>query len=145
MNTPQDEVISRYSDDQAVEDGVLVELTARDRMTSNCLAWLEENIPVDGSPPNNWPVPLFDWIGARGDKTRRAICAAKGLVGSFSISYCERQPDQSWAGHAMYAGANRIGQLLRPDAKRGDRATYKVLWIHPNECGGVTLMLPEDY
>ena len=131
-------VISRYSDEQAVEDGVLVALNATDRVTVNVLAAIAKVAEDQPKPPNMWPVDLFPFVLAKTAEAR-ALAMIGGLVGT------ERHNALKFAGlvtrYAIY-GPHGFRSLVsqRPD----DPCTYQTLYLAPNECGGVTLMLPED-
>ena len=131
-------VISRYSDEQAVEDGVLVALNDTDRVTVNAFNAIAKVAEDQPKPPSCWPVDLFGFCRAKtGDE--RALAMIGGLVGT------ERQTALKFAGlvtrYATY-GPHGFRSLLsqRPD----DPCTYQTLYLTANECGGVTLMLPED-
>lgn len=55
---PED-VISTYSDAQAVDDGVLVAVNAKDRVSRAAFEFLAAKTPMISRPPNKWPVDLM--------------------------------------------------------------------------------------
>jgi hypothetical protein len=72
MFTEKD-VISRYSDNDAVDDGVLVAIGARDRVTRTVWEALAERAPAGSKPPNRWPVDMMGWFQAENIKKPEAL------------------------------------------------------------------------
>ena len=120
------EPISTYGDAQAVDDGALVAVSERDRVTCNAFGWMQDNIGNSDTPPNRWPVNLFPWCRAK-DAGARAVAAAQGLIG-----------EEANTARRIYEG--NIGGGIHTWEHSG-----KTFWLIPNEVGGVTLMVPEDY
>ncbi len=136
------EVISSYPDSQAVEDGILVPITQQHRVTRACWEWMAENLGSK-SPPNSWPVDMLGWFGAEtGDD--RALAASKGLIGQWERRAREVW-DQNIDGGVFMLWARQPTEktitMLNTEEQEGDT----VLWLIPNEMGGVTLMFPSDY
>lgn len=74
--------ISVYTDDQAVDDGELVALNRKDRVTRTVYNWLENTIDINNPKlPNGWPVSMFDWFG-RTDSGTKAVAMCAGLLSS---------------------------------------------------------------
>ncbi len=133
------EVISSYSDSQAVEDGILVAITGRDRVTVACWAWIRDNLPSEGSPPDRWPVDLMGWC--TGDKT---LAATRGLIGSFD-DMARRAWDAKDLLTLYVQTMVNSGTITGVFTDEPDDDAHTRLWLIPNENGGVTLMFPEDY
>lgn len=147
MDNEEFEVISRYTDDQAVEDGFLVKLgRGNDRVTNAMFAFLAAAAPADTKPPNRWPVDLMGWFKAK-DENQKALALAGGVVSTNSRE-AKRVYEQNIGGgiFKVYAKVGLDGKLaeLTTDPKDGE-VNNKVLWLVPNELGGITLMFPEDY
>lgn len=162
------EVISTYTDGEAVADGILVAISKQDRVTSAVWSWLTAKAP--DKPPNCWPVDLMGWFRATPDKKQalallvkygaedgqkrlnqmirdnKALAMSKGLLGTHA-SAARRTYEQNTDGgiYKLYALANldKIDGLAVTDP--GPNCYSWILWILPNENGGVTLMFPEDY
>ena len=120
VDNPYGEVISTYTDGDALEDGFLVPLNKRDRVTRALFDWLCSALPEGPKPPSNWPVEIMRWFGDKSPEMRAAALAG-GLIGTFG---------------------RRAALHPLPDIAG---APERWLWLLPNENGGLTLMLPEDY
>jgi hypothetical protein len=59
-----DDVISTYTDRQAIEDGILVAINERDRVTRTVWEYLVTKQPGGSQPPSNWPVAMMGWFRA---------------------------------------------------------------------------------
>jgi hypothetical protein len=118
------EVISTYTDAQAVEDGFLVAVGNGNRVTAAAWAWLEEVAQEygGGSPPANWPVSLLLWFGGN-----VALALAVGLI------------------EVNAAAARRIYEENIGGGIWNGEYLGKTVWLIPNELDGLTLMFPEDY
>ena len=81
MNDTELELISRYGDQEAVEDGMLVELERTHRATRPLWEYLVEHLPADGQPPDRWPVALLQWFGSSGTDAHRDLRAKAALIG----------------------------------------------------------------
>ncbi len=138
-------LISVYTDEQAVDDGVLVALWGADRATRAVWEWLCGNLE-GGQPPEAWPVALLAWCEAQ-TPAGRALAALGGLIGTY-------EPQ----ARATYE-ENRDGGIFRLHASLGDRGqvirlrtgadvpeeSSRTIWLIPNEVGGMTVLFPEDY
>src|SRR5882672_424324 len=161
---PED-VISTYSDSQAIEDGILVAINPRDRVTRSVWEWLVENQPKGNQPPNCWPVGMIGWFKATAITKREALeLIAKHGAKEGQEKY-ERQVRDRKA-HALSIG---VIDQNRDRAKRTydenlDGGIFKLLarveggqiielgptgdvalWLLPNENEGISLMFPSDY
>jgi len=120
------EVVSTYTDAQAVEDGVLVAISKTDRVTAAAFEYLRESMPVERIAAD-LPVELLD---ARRD------CFAVGKARLWlaeNDAEARRVWEQNIDGGIFKLHPNSLTTETRD------------LWIVPNEVGGLTLMFPEDY
>jgi hypothetical protein len=164
---PED-VISIYSDADAVEDGILVAVTKKDRVSVAVFEYLAKNTPLGAEPPANWPVDLMGWFQAdKVSKTEalkivaehgkdaqekfeekvrdnKALALAKGIIGR-DASTAKRIYDANIGGgiYALYPKVENGKFTVLETEQDGDGG--EKFWIVPNELGGVTLMLPSDY
>jgi hypothetical protein len=58
------DVISTYTDAEAIEDGTVVAISKRDRVTRTVWECLVERAPAGSKPPNRWPVDMMGWFRA---------------------------------------------------------------------------------
>ena len=155
------EVISTYTDAQAVDDGTLVAVTPKDRVTSALWGFMAEHL--DDTPPAGWPVGLMDYATARSKADglaevglRRALAAARGLIDvnrqQATRIYEENIGGGIWTGYIQQGAGDVITGFDLTDSLTsigGDGRTHSVgdrrVWLIPNEQGGLTLMFPEDY
>lgn len=131
------EIISEYSDRQAVEDGILVAVANTDRVTRTVWEKLLRWAADKRGPANYWTVILFDAISK--DPDRRAAGWARGLM-TESVDRRRCQADeiiQLWFDENEW-------KLYRVAPARHDNPHRVELWLRGNELGGVTLMTPED-
>ncbi len=152
------QVISQYTDKQACEDGEVVPVTPKDRVTRSLWAFLADHL--DEKPPTGWPVGLMDWCTIRKDDPepgmRRALAASKGLIDVNRIQaariYEENIGGGIWQGFIQQGAGDVITGFDVTDSTTsidsegqscnvGDRR----VWLMPNELGGLTLMFPGDY
>jgi len=168
-------VISRYSDQNAVEDGILVAIGPKDRVTRTVWEYLAEKAPSGSKPPNCWPVEMMGWFQAekisrqdahnllteygaeRGQEKlnqiiadRKALALSKGLIGEHSRAAVRVYEENTDGGiYKLYPHIGEDGkfsELAVTTLTNGEgKPINDVLWLLPNECGGVTLMFPEDY
>lgn len=131
-------VIYRYTDAEAIDDGVLVALSTTDRVTANAFNEIARVAEDQRDPPACWPVDLMGFIRARtGDD--RALAMVIGLVDT------QRHMALGHAGRvARYAVHGPHGYRELADVEPNDAATYQTLLLVANEVGGVTLMLTRD-
>ena len=171
------EPISVYTDQQAVEDGTLVALNQKDRVTRPVFEYFCKKTPTDPKPPDHWPVDMFGWFRA-GTYTKKQRMEAAAKHGKDADTYLEDQARMQRAAalaggligtHAqrartvyeqnlnggifvLFAVVGADGKLLalaenppKAEFTNGAVEENRKLWLLPNECGGVTLMFPEDY
>ncbi len=157
--------IYSYTAQQAVEDGVLVAVSAKDLVTRACWDWLASTTPLDSQPPASWPVEMMGWFRAgsisqaealkriakygqeaqakfeQEVRDNKAKALAVGLIGTHGPIarrvYENNDGGGIWCGWAVV----RDGKLLAFSETSGSQK----LWMIPNEQGGITLMFPEDY
>ncbi len=162
-----DDLISTYTDAQACDDGVLIALNAKDRVTRTVWEWLTEKAPKTSQPPNRWPVDMMGWFKAasiskpeaqkliakhgqdaqklfeRIVADRKAAALCRGLIGR-DRSQAERVYRNNTDGGILKAHAiEKDGQI--ESLTEISSLVNTTLWLVPNENGGITLMFPEDY
>jgi len=164
------EVISTYTDWQAVEDGLLVAVSLKDRISRAVWEKLCEHAPKDSQPPNCWPVDLMGWFTASKIKKedalkliaqhgaeegqrkfermiadRKTLALAKGILSTHS-QQAKRVYDENIGGGIFNLWATLSSQNIFNGLELTDRGVVSLrLWLIPNELGGMTLMFPEDY
>ena len=130
------EIVSTYTDAEAVDDGFLVDLDwGNHRVTRALWEWvaagLAERAEDDvGGPPEGVTIDLMDWIA--GNHTRAVF---RGLIGGHeAIARKVYEENLDGGIHSLV-----LRDLVRPlaDGRR--------IWFVPNEIGGITAMFPEDY
>lgn len=141
------DVIFAYTDDQAVEDGTLIAIDGKNRVTSTVFGFLARHLQKE--PPTRWPVELLTYFGSKSPEDR-ARAAAWGLVTTYGDE-ARRIYDRNigggiWRAKAVVANG-RIRELApEPDMPTGAAdAEVRTLWLMPNEVGGLTLLFPDDY
>ena len=161
------DVISTYTDAQACDDGVLIALNPKDRVTRTVWEWLVEKAPKSSQPPNRWPVDLMGWFGATSIKKadaqkliakhgkdaqsvlerivadRKAAALSRGIITTnrqqATRVYNENLNGGIYKAHAL-ENSGQIESLTDISS-----LVNTTLWLVPNENGGITLMFPEDY
>ena len=133
-------VIYSYTDEQAREDGVLVAVSRKDRVTQAFWAWLTEEVQTWDSPPVRWPIELFGFCRAK-TADDKALATVAGLLDTFRRE-ATRIYEQNIGGGIWERYYEPQARMLL-DKKPG--LDHKTLWLIPNELGGVTLLFPEDY
>ena len=151
-------VVSTYTDAQAVEDGELVAVTPKDRVTSALWAFLVDNLSE--TPPAGWAVELMGWCSIRKDDEepglRRALAAARGLIDVNRLQatciYEENIDGGIWTGYIQQGAGDIITGFDISDSTTSLDADGQVcnvgdrkVWMLPNDQGVLTLMFPEDY
>jgi len=169
------EVVSTYTDRQAIEDGILVAISEKDRVSRAVWEYLSSHCPKGAQPPNRWPVDLMGWFRAEkiskvealeliakfgreesqkkfeemvGD--RKALAMSSALIRTHDRQ-ARRIYDENLDGgiYKLYSmetpDGRRILSLAASAAEAEVEGSYKVLWLIPNENGGITLLFPEDY
>lgn len=131
-------VIFRYTDQEAIDDGVFVALTSHDRVTTNALRAITRAVEDQREPPACWPVDLMAFIGAK-DADAKAMAMVTGLI--LTTGQIVARSRGYRALHAV-RGATGFRELVEDEPK--DAATYLTLLLVANEVGGCTLMLTED-
>jgi hypothetical protein len=147
-----DNVIFSYSDREACEDGVLVKIGNRDRISRAAWDFLTGATPLKAEPPKNWPVEMLNWFKSNGlenemqIRDRKALALAKGIIakeGREARRVWENNIDGGVYWFWAQLNAETISAFSR-DAVMPLTGARK-LWMIPNELGGVTLLFPEDY
>ena len=164
--SPED-VISTYTDAQACEDGILIALNPKDRVTRTVWEWMVEKAPKSAQPPNCWPVEMMGWFKAASIKKaeaqkliakhgkdaqrilerivadRKAAALSRGLIRTnrqqATRVYNENLNGGIFKAHALENNGH-IESLTEISS-----LVNTTLWLLPNENGGITLMFPEDY
>ncbi len=141
------ELISAYTDAQAVEDGVLVALWGAYRATRAVWEWLCEHLE-GGQPPEGWPVALRAWCEAQ-TPAGRALAALGGLIGTYEAEARRIYEENAEGGilelQALLTANDQIAGLHVGAQQQQEQRLARRLWLLPNEVDGVTLMFPEDY
>lgn len=162
--------ISVYTDREAVEDGLLVPVTLRDRVTRSVWEWLHANTPLTAEPPSCWPVEMMGWFRAgsitqkqaqvmiarhgmdaqkvyeKEMRDKKALALALGLIARDERKAREVY-EQNIGGGIHRAFANVTDGKITCLCE-GDHALVNAdvaMWLIPNELNGVTLMFPDDY
>jgi hypothetical protein len=171
MFKPED-VISTYTDAQACDDGVLVALNPKDRVTRTVWEWLVKKAPKTSKPPDRWPVEMMGWfrataiskleaaklIAKHGKDAQplfeRIVADRKAAALSRGLITTNRQRAAEIYNENIEGGILRIFvQIKGDDLEDGElegitecgSLINTTLWILPNENDGMTLMFPEDY
>lgn len=145
-------IIFSYTDADAQEDGLLVAIDRKNRVTRAVFDFLTEAAPHGAKPPDRWPVDLFGWFRAKDNteegRMAKAVALAKGLIGSHEPQarkvYDENIGGGIWTAYAPLLKGELVALVPEADAKPHEMMGKK-LWLIPNELAGVTLMFPEDY
>jgi hypothetical protein len=134
-----DNVISTYTDGQAVDDGFLVEVGGTDRCTRALFNSLMERLPE--SPPENWPVNLMTWVGGSGTNEAaelRARAAISGLIGTYGRDARRIYDENIGGGIWRSAILERNGEIFSLHVSQGDDlpvfadpVEHQTLWILP--------------
>jgi len=111
------EVVSQYTDAQACDDGFLVAIAAKDRVSRAVWDYLCSRVPLDNVKPEDIDAKRHD----------HALFTSGRMVSQNALE-ARRVYEQNIGG-----GIFTLIELGRK------------FWIMPNELGGVTLMFPEDY
>lgn len=172
MFTEKD-VIFAYTDKNAVDDGLLVAVGPRDRVTRTLWEALCERAPESSKPPNRWPVDLMGWFQAENVKKedalkliakygaeegqrklnqiiadRKALALSKGIIGTHARAAVRAYELNTDGGiyklYAVMDKAEKYSELMASLPLEGS-LVYSTFWLLPNENAGVTLMFPEDY
>lgn len=161
--------ISTYSDREALEDGMLIAISPKDRVTRAAWDFIAANAPMGSAPPCEWPVDLATWFAApaisQDDalkmiakygqeanaklcdliRERKAAALTIGIVGRESETARRIYENNEGGGiHTLNVAVASDDEILGllPRPLTGGTVT---MWLIPNELGGITLMLPEDY
>jgi hypothetical protein len=167
----EEDVVSCYTDSQAVEDGILLAINPQDRVTRAVWEFLVHKAPKGARPPANWPVEMMAWFRCEAIKRedalkliaehgkdaaqkeferiiadRKALALSKGIIGRDGKE-ARRVYEVNIGGGIYKLFAITSGDHLDTLAVTDPRDTnpHRVLWLLPNENGGMTLMFPEDY
>ncbi len=141
------DAIFTYTDQEAVDDGVLVPLNKTDRVTRAVWDYFEARTG-SRTPPLRWPLgnsprAMYPYSDPQ-DMFWRTSALTSGLIEKYADSardvYAQNIGGGVWFA-SLEATETEI-TALRPGMKTEGAVT---LWLLPNELGGVTLMFPEDY
>jgi len=140
------EPISVYTDDEAVDDGTLVAINSKDRVTRPVWDWLISTMDMKNpKPPSGWPVNLFGYFGAK-TKDERVKAMCEGII-DVNRKQAQRVYDENIAGGIFSLWINHEGgyggRPISVDNKESEGGQMR-LWFVPNG-NGLTLMFPEDY
>jgi hypothetical protein len=149
------EVISTYTDTDAVEDGVLVSINKADRVSRPLFDCLVADQPTGSKPPDCWPVAMMDWFGSKTPE-QRAHAMCKGLIGKYDrIARRVYENNTDGGIFKVYGVRDAAGKFASLDESQppevpttgimGAANSCAVIWIMPNENGGITLLFPSDY
>ncbi len=138
------EPIYSYTDKQAVEDGFLVALTAKDRVTRAVFDYLAEKAPAGAQPPTTWPVDVAGWFSSN-SALARAKALALGLTAGFGLRARRVYEKNIGGGILVLYAIEDAGKLVALSEQAPAGGVFRKLWLLPNELGGLTLMFPEDY
>lgn len=145
----ESDIISKYTDTDAIGDGQIIAVNERDRMTNGVFGFLSRAATdLDARPPSRWPVPMLDWFRAK-DPDTKAVALAHGFItenrkaadvpppADFFTAYFVTDADGRLTGHANHP--------LSEDG-RAAGSHYRRVWLVPNdETRGLTLMFPSEY
>lgn len=151
------DLISTYTAGQAVEDGMLVQVSKRDLVTIGLFTHLTELAPMEGPPPPGWPIPLVAFFKGR-DKEKpdpQAVAAALcvGLIDAHRIQaqriYDDNTGGGIYTGFVLSTSGRLSGFYGAPDWEKRQPAGGSVegvkVWLMPNELGGMTFLFPSEY
>lgn len=134
------EVIYSYTDQDAVTDGVLVPVNAKDRVTRAVWDFISARV-ASNRPPLRWPlsgsVKAMYPLDTDADWRTCALCV--GLLEHYSEP-ARLLYDNDTLWHAKLEATATTLDSISPGSKEALQ-----VWILPNELGGLTLMFPEDY
>lgn len=135
------EPISTYTDKDAVEDGDLVAINQKDRVTRAVWNFLVEHAPKNHKPPAGWPVDLFGFFRAK-TQDDKAKAMAEGVI-STNRQQAERVYNENIGGgiFTLNPALGADGTITRLE----DQETTHKMWLIPNELGGISLIFPSDY
>lgn len=137
------EVCSSYSDREACEDGVLVSINPKDRVSRAVWDFLFEHAPKGAKPPNRWPVDLMGWFRAK-TVDDKVLAMSSALIRTHATRAREVYEKNLGGGifkaYALLDGHGTIAELSLDTTFQS-----KTFWLVPNENDGITLMFPEDY
>lgn len=133
------EVISTYSDAQAIEDGILVAVNRQDRVSRAVWEFLVEHAPEGAQPPNCWPVEMLGWFQAsKIGKTEAAKLiaelGAEGAQKKFERMVADRKALALTKG-IISTHARQAVKVYEENTRRGDLQTLcdaprrKTLWL----------------
>ncbi len=137
-------VISEYTDEQAVDDGVLVDIGGGHRVTRPLFEFVSANI--GDTPPAGWPVALLGFVRGAGvgGSDHRALAALRGLADTHATQatkvYEENIDGGILEGFIQLGAGEVITGFDLSDSPTGDTK----IWFIPNGTG-ITAMFPSDY
>jgi hypothetical protein len=145
-------VISSYTSEQAVDDGVLVAVTTKDMVTRQVFDFLSRYAAGAEQPPDCWPIELMTWVRAAAMPREVALKLIAELGKDGAQAHFKKRIGDN---RACSMAKGLIDVNLRQAQKVYDdnigggiwkhEALDRTFWLVPNELGGMTLMFPEDY
>lgn len=134
------DVVFQYTDTEAVQDGVLVPLTSRDRVSQALWDFIEARVS-----PNRVPLrwPMLSGVEAMYPLVKTEEWRSRALLQSLTIAYHDAAHsvyDNGGVWHAKLEVTNSSIESISPGSKEDIQ-----IWIMPNELGGLTVMFPSDY
>lgn len=142
------DIISKYTDADAIEDGQIIAVNKHDRMTNGVFAFLSRAATdLDARPPSCWPVPMLDWFRAK-DPDTKAVALAHGFIEENRKAADVPPPADLFTAYFLTDANGRLtGYQRAAGGGEGlEDETHKRVWLVPNdETHGLTLMFPSEY
>lgn len=148
------EVISTYTDAEAIADGNLIEINKKDRATRAVWDFMKGRLSLAIRRPGQVADPAPSLIGDDA-RAKLAFDMISGIVRDYGPPaahvYNENLDGGIWKAKLIMLGDDIIALAPWPASKDWPEETNNIklwsvsLWLMPNEIGGMTLMFPEDY
>lgn len=140
------DIISKYTDEDAIDDGQIIAVNKRDRMTNGVFAFLSRAATdLDARPPSCWPVPMLDWFRAK-DPDAKAVALAHGFIEENRKAADVPPPADFFTAYFITDANGRLTGSLRAVGEGVEGGAHKRVWLVPNdETHGLTLMFPSEY
>jgi hypothetical protein len=148
------ELISTYTDAEAVEDGNLIEINDKDRATRAVWDFALNTVPEGLWPPRENAKPASE-PDAEAVVAQRVLDMCRHIVEDYGPEatrvYRENVGGGIWKGKLLVVGKKIVALAPWPASEDWPEETgnvdlwHRSLWLLPNEIGGMTLMLTEDY
>ena len=140
------EIISSYTDADAINDGQIIAVNDRDRMTNGVFAFLSRAAAdLEARPPSCWPVPMLDWFRAKNPDTK-AVALAHGFITENRKAADVPPPADFFTAYFVTNADGQLTGYLKAVGDGVEGANHKRVWLVPNdETRGLTLMFPSEY